>query len=138
MIYALDTNIISFLLRSDKNPKVAERFKEILRQGDMYVIPPQCYFEITWHLLWKNAVRQQQVFNDLCFNSVTKMQMGEAEFHLAATIKTELVKKGTPIGSKDADIFIAAYCITNGYTLVADNTSDFSRIDNLQIVNWKE
>jgi len=138
MIYALDTNIVSFLLRSDRNPQVAQRFKESLRQGNKYVIPPLCYFEISWHLIWKNAKKQQSVFYDLYSNSITKMHMGEKEFRLAASIKADLVTKGTPIGDKDADIFIAAYCIVNGYTLVTDNTSDFERIDALHIVNWKD
>jgi len=137
MTYALDTNIISFLLRSDRNPLVAQRFKESIRLGDMYAIPPICYFEISWYLMWKGAKKQQRAFYDLFSNSVAKMHMGEAEFHLAAEIKADLLTKGTPIGDKDADIFIAAYCIINDYTLVTDNTSDFERIDVLKIVNWK-
>ena len=64
--------------------------------------------------------------------------MGEADFKLAARLKADLVEKGSPIGNKDADIFIAAYCMNNDYTLVTDNTSDFERIDNLSIINWKE
>jgi len=47
------------------------------------------------------------------------------------------MNKGTPIGDKDADIFIAAYCIINDYILVTDNVSDFTRIANLKVVNWK-
>jgi len=137
MTYALDTNTISFLLRSDRNPEVAQRFRECLRQGNTYAIPPLCYYEMYWHLLWKNATRQQSVFNDLYNNSETKMHMGEAEFRLAASIKANLVSKGTPIGDKDADIFIAAYCIVNDYTLVTDNTDDFKRIDSLKFTNWK-
>ena len=137
MTYALDTNIISFLLRSDKNPQVAQKFKDSLRQGDTYVIPPLCYFEIYWHLLWKKATKQRSVFIDLYNNSATKMHMSEAEFHLATYIKADLIEKGTPIGDKDADIFIAAYCIVNDYTLVTDNVSDFSRITDLRVVNWK-
>jgi len=53
-----------------------------------------------------------------------------------AKIKADLVEKGTPIGDKDADIFIAAYCMNNDYTLVTDNISDFKRIDGLNYVNW--
>jgi len=46
MIYALDTNIISFLLRPGKNPDVVGQFKRAIGQGDGYVIPPQSYYEI--------------------------------------------------------------------------------------------
>jgi len=64
--------------------------------------------------------------------------MREADFILAAKLKANLVEKGTPIGNKDADIFIAAYCLNNGYTLVTDNTNDFERIEGLQVINWKQ
>jgi len=138
MIYALDTNILSFILRPTHNPEVVQKFNDIIKQGDEYVIPPLCYYEIYWHLLRKKATAQLQVFEKLYTDSLHNFNMGKAEFLLAAQIKADLIEKGTPIGGKDADIFIASYCIANGYTLVTDNTSDFSRIDNLKIVNWKE
>jgi len=138
MIYAFDTNIISFILRPNHNPEVVQKFSDIIKQGFEYVIPPLCYYEIYWHLLRKKATAQLQVFEKLYSDSLPNFNMGEAEFLLAAKIKAELVEKGTPIGNRDADIFIASYCITNGYTLVTDNTSDFSRIADLHFVNWKE
>jgi len=49
----------------------------------------------------------------------------------------DLEERGLPVGNKDADIFIAAHCIVNDYTLVTDNTGDFERIDGLKFVNWK-
>jgi tRNA(fMet)-specific endonuclease VapC len=63
--------------------------------------------------------------------------MNESEFIMAAEIKARLVSQGTPIGDRDGDIFIAAHCIVNGYTLVTDNTGDFKRIGGLNIANWK-
>jgi len=139
MIYALDTNIISFLLRRERNQEVAKRFEdEIAVRGNYYVIPPISHYEITWYLLRKKAVRQMQIFNELYADSLTKISMREAEFIKAAEIKADLEERGLPIGSKDADIFIAAHCIVNDYTLVTDNTSDFERIDGLKFVNWKD
>jgi len=137
MIFALDTNIVSFILRPNHNPDIVQKFNEIIKRGDEYVIPPLCYYEIYWYLLRKKATAQLQVFEKLYNDSLQNFNMGEAEFLLAAKIKADLIEKGTPIGSKDADILIASYCISNGYTLVTDNTSDFSRINNLHFVNWK-
>jgi tRNA(fMet)-specific endonuclease VapC len=139
MIYALDTNIISFLLRRENNHDVAKRFEtEIKQTGNFYVIPPLSHYEIYWYLLRKKATAQLRIFNELYNNSLVKIGMGEAEFIKAAVIRADLEEKGISIGNKDADIFIAAYCIVNGYTLVTDNTSDFKRIDGLKIANWKE
>jgi len=46
MIYALDTNIISFLLRPSYNPEVVQQFEKIIEQGYDYAIPPICHYEI--------------------------------------------------------------------------------------------
>ena len=137
MIYALDSNTISFLLRPSYNPNVVQEFEKIIKQGDNYVIPPLSYYEVRWHLLRKNATAQTRLFEDLYSNSITRVSMSEREFILASEIKARLVAQGTPIGARDGDIFIAAHCLVNGYTLVTDNVSDFSRIGGLSIVNWK-
>ena len=138
MIHALDTNTISFLLRPSRNQEVVQRFNDMVGQGGEYVIPPLCYYEIFWHLLRKDAKVQLQVFERLYNDSFQNSKMREADFILAAKLKANLVEKGTPIGNKDADIFIAAYCLNNGYTLVTDNTNDFERIEGLQVINWKQ
>ena len=136
MVYALDTNIISYLLRPNQNQEVVRRFLIETEQND-YVIPPLSYFETLWYLLRKKATAQLRVFNELYKNSLLKINMGEAEFIKAAEIRAELEEKGTPIGN-DGDIFIAAYCIVNNYSLVTNNPRDFERIDGLNFVNWKE
>jgi len=138
MIYALDTNIISFLLRPSMNPEVVKRFEEIIAQGHDYVIPPLCHFEISWYLIRKKATKQTRIFGDIYSRALTKTRMEEAEVIKAAEIRADLDERGLPIGS-DADIFIAAHCIVNGYTLVTDNTKDFINIGhNLILDNWKE
>jgi len=38
--------------------------------------------------------------------------------------------------TEDADIFIAAFCIHNNYTLVTDNTRHFQGIPELRLANW--
>jgi len=137
MIYALDSNTISFLLRPSYNPNVVQEFEKIIKQGDNYVIPPLSYYEVRWHLLRKNASAQTRLFEDLYSNALTRVSISENEFNLASEIKARLVSQGTPIGARDGDIFIAAHCLIYGYTLVTDNVADFSRIGGLNIVNWK-
>jgi tRNA(fMet)-specific endonuclease VapC len=138
MIYALDTNIISFLLRPSKNPDVVARFERIIEQGHDYVIPPLSYYEIAWHLLRKKASAQLLILDRLYKNSASAINMSEEEFITAAKLKAYLMAQGTPIGERDGDIFIAAHCIVGGYTLVTDNRKDFDRIDGLSHINWKD
>jgi tRNA(fMet)-specific endonuclease VapC len=136
MIYALDTNIISFLLRAKQNPEVAERFAAEIEQGNDYVIPPLSYYEITWYLIRKKARAQLMCFHDLYQSAFVKTGMDEADLLLAAQIRAHLEEQGKPIG--DADILIAAYCMVNEYTLVTNNTRDFRRIEGLRLVDWKK
>ena len=137
MIYALDTNTISFLLRGEV--AVAKRFQaEIVEAGNPYVVPPIVYYEIKRWLLDKPTKALHvflQHFDSLYENIIMKMEMPCSVWEKAVDIYISLKQKGQLIG--DADILIAAYCIDNDYTLVTDNVSDFSRIDDLKIVNWK-
>ena len=49
-------------------------------------------------------------------------------------IRTELEKKGTPIGSLDT--MIAAHAKSLNAVLVTNNTKEFNRVKGLTIENW--
>jgi tRNA(fMet)-specific endonuclease VapC len=50
-------------------------------------------------------------------------------------IKTRLRQKGTLI--EDFDLLIAATALNNNLVLVTNNVDHFTRIEKLQIENWK-
>jgi predicted nucleic acid-binding protein len=53
--------------------------------------------------------------------------------------KHVLSKQGKPIGGKfDGDVFIAAYCLVNSYTLITNNKDHFERINGLKFVKWAQ
>lgn len=49
-------------------------------------------------------------------------------------VRAVLEQSGTPIGSND--YWIAAHALSGRYTLVTNNTREFSRIPDLKIENW--
>ena len=55
---------------------------------------------------------------------------------MAGEIRQILEKAGTPIGPYD--IQIAAQGLSRGLTVVTHNTSEFSRVPNLNIIDWIE
>ncbi|MBQ9343106.1 MAG: type II toxin-antitoxin system VapC family toxin [Clostridia bacterium] len=55
---------------------------------------------------------------------------------IAGEIRQILEKAGTPIGPYD--IQIAAQGLSRGLTVVTHNTSEFSRVPNLKIMDWIE
>jgi len=52
-----------------------------------------------------------------------------------ARVRSDLERRGTPIG--DNDMLIAAIAVVNGLRLVTHNTAEFSRIPNLIIEDWE-
>ena len=131
--YALDTNIISFMLK--KNVGIINAFHNANDEGHIFVVPVVAYYEICRGLMAVNATTQMQAFNDLC-DVFDVVEMSLEAWEKAAQIWSALRKSGNPLGRDDGDIFIAAQCIVSGYTLVTDNISDFNRIMGLRYISW--
>ena len=133
MTYALDTNILSYMLRNDRN--VCERYLAESQDGHECIIPPVAYYEIKRGLLASNAVAKARDFDILC-QEFEVGEMNTRAWDEAARLYALHRQKGAAI--EDADLFIAAFCIINGYTLVTNNIKHFVGIDGLHLVNWVE
>lgn len=136
MIYALDTNIVSYML--DDNDKINDQIDLITSNGHTLIIPPVVDYEIRRGLLSQNYLKKLRKFEQLQqFVSVGTFEL--EVWRKAAEIYASLSKQGKPIGkSFDGDVFIAAYCVINGYTLITNNKKHFGRVDGLQFENWAE
>ena len=136
MIYALDTNIISYYLRGEG--KVGAYFQqEIQDKGNIYAIAHFCAYEIRRWLNYKPTQTMRLYatqFEQLFQNVYNLADVPAPVWEKATEIYIELQSKGQLIG--DADILIAAYCLVNDYTLVTRNHKDFQRITGLQQVDW--
>ncbi|GHV89085.1 hypothetical protein AGMMS50267_14450 [Spirochaetia bacterium] len=131
IVYALDSNTVSYFLR--KNEKVTKKVWNAVPEGNQIIIPNIVYYEVKRGLLSITAPRKTATFNQLCKSySVGTIDKETAE--IAATIYSKLRKKGRLI--EDADLFIAAFCLQNGCTLVTNNGDHFKNVDGLQIDNW--
>lgn len=131
--YALDSNIVSYLLKKNRN--VAARIDKEVTAGNEIIIPPIVYYEVKRGLLYADANSQMSMFMEFCAENEIG-SIDRAVLDIAADIYVALRSAG--IGTEDADILIAAYCIANGYTLVTHNTRHFEGIDGLKIVDWYE
>ena len=131
MKYALDTNTIIFLLNNDK--KVIEKRDETVLAGGRFIIPSIVDYEIQRGLLYKPSPRKEKIYFSL--RQYYGVGLIEPEMWVkAAHIYVDLRKRGFTVG--DDDIFIAAFCLLNGYTLVTRNTKDFDNIAGINQVNW--
>lgn len=129
--FALDTNIISYLIKGNKD--ISARIARETARGNEIVIPPIVYFEIKRGLLAIGATKQMQMFDKLCENTMVG-ELDRAVLDVAANTYATLRQAGQPV--EDSDILIAAYCIRNVYTLVTNNVKHFEAIDGLKFVNW--
>ncbi|MES0489221.1 MAG: hypothetical protein ABUK01_04465 [Leptospirales bacterium] len=50
-------------------------------------------------------------------------------------MRATLERKGEPIGPYD--LMIAATAMMNDYVLVSNNTREFKRIENINLVDWQ-
>jgi len=128
---ALDTNIVSYLLRGDKELK--ERIYYEIKKGDGVVILPIVYYEIKRGLVDKNAQVKLATFEHLC-DMLGIEDMDTKTLDIAANIYAYKKQQGQKI--EDADILIATSCVAHGYILVTNNERHFLGINGLEITNW--
>jgi len=131
MIYALDTNIISYILRDEYGVRERWRTEEAL--GNRAVIPVIVYYEAKRGLVYKGAADKLKSFERLC-GSLSIKNLSVKDVDAASIIYSEGKKKGRPI--EDADLLIAAQAVARGYTLVTNNIKHFKDIAGLRVENW--
>ena len=93
------------------------------------------FYEIQRGLLYKPSPKKEKIY----FALRKHYGVGDMNTEMwvrAAHIYVELRHKG--FTTSDDDIYIAAFCLINGYTLVTRNTKDFENIAGLHIENWTE
>ena len=133
IIYAMDTNIISYILKKDE--AVINRYRQESRQGNEFVMLPVVYYEVSRWLLERKAKKLQAEFNAMCME-IPLMDTTKEVWDKTAALYVHTRRIGKSIGS-DADSLIAAFCLTSDCTLVTNNIRHFEHIDGLKLVNWK-
>lgn len=127
----LDTNICIYIIKQQP-PTVFERFMEY-QVGDIglssitlselrYGVAKSLHKE-------KNAEALNEFIIPLeiaVFDEAAALAYGD--------IRATLEKAGTPIGSMD--MLIAAHAMSQGLTLVTNNTREFSRVAGLTVADW--
>ena len=131
MIYALDTNIISFIIKGSEI--VRERYFEAVSKGIHCVIPLMVYYEVKRGLKANNAENRLRSFEGIC-TVLGIANLTIVDMDIASDIYAQRKALGRPID--DGDLLIAAQCINNSYVLVTNNTKHFQDIKGLDIIDW--
>jgi tRNA(fMet)-specific endonuclease VapC len=128
----IDTDILSFYFKGD--PIVVDNFKKYLAKYEIIEISLITYYEIMSGLLFKNALKQLEIFNDFVSENIV-IALTEQSCTISSEIYSKLRNNGELID--DIDLLIAGIAIENEMTLVTNNENHFGRIQGLKIENWK-
>lgn len=133
MKYFLDTNIVSYLIRHNKN--ILENLKQlILEPSSEICISTVTYYELKRGLLATSAASKLLSLQSLLLNfNVYNMTL--STYDIAAEEYAYLKNSGNIV--EDADIFIASTVIEHEATIVTNNKKHFSRCNSINILEWK-
>lgn len=131
MKYLLDTNICIYLIKHQP-AQVFEKFLETTA-GEIGVST------VTIAEMSYGAEKSANKERNRSALELFLAPLEVVEFDLSAAkifgvIRSDLEKKGTPIGAYD--LMIAAQASSLGITLVTNNEREFRRIPNLMVENW--
>ncbi len=131
MRYLLDTNIYVYIAKQRPH-QVLDRFRRA-RPGDvgMSIITK---IELVYGA-WKSHQRQpnlQRIQTLEGLIPVLPLDANVCEHY--GELRTELEKRGSPIGAHD--MLIAAHALALGLTLVTNNLREFQRVPQLSLENW--
>lgn len=132
MAFLLDTCTVSDYIKGDRS--TIKRFRQE-KPFDIY-ISTLTVFEIDFGLQLKPSLMKKiSPQLEIIYRKVEIIDFSIDEAHSAAQIRKNLQLAGTPIGSYD--LLIAATAQANDLKLVTSNYNEFSRIEGLEIENWR-
>jgi len=133
IMYLLDTNILSELVKKKPNDNLIARLESVPFIS-LYTASI-CIMELRYGALrMKNG---EDLWAKIQTRIVSKLQIipfSYKEALKAAEILHELYSVGRPIGIED--IMIASIALSNRLIVISGNIKHFSRVPNLPVENW--
>jgi tRNA(fMet)-specific endonuclease VapC len=131
MHYLLDTDTCIYIM--NEQPEKVFQKAATLRPGDVG-ISSITFYELAFGIANSGKAAANRKKLDGFVKSVPVQPFDQDCADVAAQVRLELKRKGTPIGPYD--LLIAAHALHLGLTLVTNNTKEFGRISKLKLENW--
>lgn len=129
----LDSDTFSEVLKQ-KDPNVVHAAQKYLKHQPRYALSAITFYEVHRGLIEKNAARQLAKFHGLA-STCEIVPISLVILNRAANLWVTARAAGLP--HNDADLIIAATALDVKRVLVTGNTSHFSWIAGLRIVDWR-
>lgn len=133
MIYTLDTNTITAILR--QNTTVIRKIQQAATQNHHITLNAISYFETKRGLLANVHQRKIAYFENLC-QQYRQLDIDKSVLDIASDTYQYLRQQGNPL--EDADILVASIAIANDAILVSRNHKHLARIPKLKLENWQD
>jgi predicted nucleic acid-binding protein len=136
---ALDTNVLSRLVRPHKHPDAQTWFAAMLASGlHELIVPEIADFELRRELIRiesRNSLAELDAMGRLLtYAPITTADMRRAAALWAMARKTG--KPTAPMDALDGDVIVAAQSLERGATVVTDNVKDLSRY--VPAMRWQD
>ena len=131
MLYMLDTNICSFIIRN-KPQNIKNKLEEVERDHTI-AISSIVASELFYGAVKKNSPNLIRVVSALIDNFIV-YDYSKICVESYAVIRSNLEKNGTIIGAND--LLIASHAMSVDAILVTNNTKEFSRVEGLRVEDW--
>lgn len=133
-MFLLDTNTISELMK--RNPYTWEQL--LAHERSSIFLCEVVVAELLFGLSLLNDAKKKNLLQrelDPLLKTIDVLVWDRKTSQIFGDIKARLSRQGNLIA--DLDIAIAACALSHECILITDNLSDFERIDDLKLVNWK-
>ncbi|MDR0781299.1 MAG: type II toxin-antitoxin system VapC family toxin [Pseudomonadales bacterium] len=133
--YMLDTNICSFIMR--EHPiTVIQHLEAAVKSRARIVISAITYAEMRYGASHPKAPKKLESLVGGFVKRLDAILPWDAHaIEECVKIRQALFRRGTPIGDNDAAI--AGHAIAVNCILVTNNTREFSRVDGLEVIDWR-
>ena len=131
MRYMLDTNICIYSIKH-KPEQVFQRLQE--HDPSEICISSVTYAELVHGVEKSQAVEKNRLALTLLLANIEILDFDAAAAEAYSKIRADLEKNGTPIGP--LDMMIAGHAKSLNYTVVTNNSKEFSRVIGLKLENW--
>ena len=132
MMYMLDTNAIIMAVRHPDWP-ICEKVKSHL--GKDLCISVVTYGELEYGIKKSSNPERNRIAITQILSGIKILDFDTKAAEHFGDIFADLENRHMRIG--DRDTMIAAHARSLGYTLVTNNTNEFSRVKELEIIDWK-
>ena len=131
MLYMLDTNICSYIIRN-KPQSIKEKLQEV-EQNHTVALSSIVVSELLYGATKRDSPKLMKIVSAFINNFII-YDYSKVSAHSYANIRTDLEKKGKIIGAND--LLIASHALSLGAILVTNNTREFERVKELILEDW--